>query len=166
MKSRITRKLNKQGFTLTELLMTVLIMAIAAAVVAAGMPVALRAYKNISMKAEAQVFLSTSLSELKAQLSTASNVKVSGTSITYKDRDTGLASSLALSSDGVVLQKGTYGSELLVSKEASSGCVFSWETASYSKSNQLLTLSNISVEREGTVVASLDEFVIRTADYQ
>ena len=77
MKLWLKRKLNnRKGFSLTELLAAVLILSMVSAVVAGGIPVAKDAYEKITLSANAQVMLSTSVSALRNELCKASEVKV------------------------------------------------------------------------------------------
>lgn len=68
-------KLNKsKGFSLTELLVAVLILGMVSSVVAGGIPVARDAYQKVTLSANAQVMLSTAIAALRNELCTASNV--------------------------------------------------------------------------------------------
>ena len=88
MKRKITSKLNQSGgFTLVEVLMAVLILAMAGGVVAGGMPAAVDAYVKVVDHANAQVLLSTTMTRLRDELSTATEVEVDtdGQRIKYTD---------------------------------------------------------------------------------
>ena len=69
------KKNNRKGFSLTELLAAVLILSMVSAVVAGGIPVAKDAYEKITLSANAQVLLSTAISTLRNELSTASEIR-------------------------------------------------------------------------------------------
>ncbi len=65
-------KLKKfNGFTLVETLLTTLILLMVTAVVAAGMPVAVNAYRNVIEVANSHILLSTTVNRLNEELSTA-----------------------------------------------------------------------------------------------
>ena len=66
----------RKGFSLAETLVALLIVLLAASVVAAGMPAARDAYYKVQESANAQVFLSTTLTALRKELSTATNIQV------------------------------------------------------------------------------------------
>ena len=66
----------KKGFSLTELLVAILILAMVSAVVAGGIPVAKDAYEKITLSANAQVMLSTAISALRNELCTAEDVNI------------------------------------------------------------------------------------------
>ena len=71
MRKLIIKRNNRKGFSLTELLVAVLILSMVSAVVAGGIPVARDAYEKITVTANAQVMLSTAISALRNELCTA-----------------------------------------------------------------------------------------------
>ena len=73
---KLSYKKNNKGFSLTELLVAVLILSMVSAVVAGGIPVAKDAYEKITVSANAQVMLSTTISALRNELCTASDLSV------------------------------------------------------------------------------------------
>lgn len=81
-------KLNsRSGFSLTELLVAILILSMVSAVVAGGIPVAKDAYEKVTVSANAQVMLSTAISALKNELCTATDITIPGGT---KDEATGV----------------------------------------------------------------------------
>ena len=106
----LLKKINRSdGFTLAETLAAVLIMLLASAVMAAGIPAAVNAYNKAVDAANAQVLLSTTVSALRDELSTAWDVEVSADNktVTYKSSDTGLKSKIFLNpaSDNIEIQE-------------------------------------------------------------
>lgn len=95
------RKNLRAGFTLAEMLVALLILLMVSSVVAAGIPVAVRAYTKVTRSANAEVLISTSVSALRDQLGTARDITVSEDkkSVTYFSDDTGSFSRIDLSSD-------------------------------------------------------------------
>ena len=76
---KLKRKLKSQkGFSLTEVLAAVLILSMVSSVVAGGIPVARDAYEKVTLSANAQVMLSTAITALRNELSTASEIKSDG----------------------------------------------------------------------------------------
>ncbi len=65
---------SKAGFTIVEMLMTTLILLMVTAIVAAGIPVAVNAYEKVLDAANAQLLLSTTISRMQEELSTAVEV--------------------------------------------------------------------------------------------
>ena len=68
------RKRVVQGFTLTEMLVTMLILALASTLMATGIPVAIDTYHRTVNSANAQVALSTTATVLRTELGTAAKV--------------------------------------------------------------------------------------------
>ena len=59
------------GFTLAETLLAVLILLMVSGIVAAGIPVAKKAYEKVVLAADAQLLLSTTVAELRDEIGTA-----------------------------------------------------------------------------------------------
>ena len=99
------------GFSLAETLMAILILLMASAIVGAAIPAASNVYQKTVDAANAQVVLSTTITMLRDQLSTAGDVKVSGTTVTYrsgKSGESGTACLLTLESPTIKVYKGPY----------------------------------------------------------
>ncbi len=69
------RKKNKNGFTLAETLMAMLILLMVSGIIAAGIPVAKDAYTKVVRVSNAEVLLSTTVSTLRNELGTATSVE-------------------------------------------------------------------------------------------
>ena len=98
----LRKKLSEEkGFSLAETLIAVMIVLLVSIVVAAGMPAAKDAYYKVIESANAQVFLSTTLTVLRDELTTATVTGVSddGNSIEYVNPITG-SSRITLKDDG------------------------------------------------------------------
>ena len=95
--AKIRQRLSgRGGFTLAEVLMTVIIMLLATAIVVAGVPAAINVYRQAVDAANAQTLLSTTMIRLRDEFCTATEIEVdsNGTTIHYRDSD-GLVSSLS-----------------------------------------------------------------------
>ena len=103
MKSMAIKLKRAAGFTLAETLMTVLILLMVSAVVAGGMPAAMNTYHKAVDAANAQLLLSTTVNALRDELSTAWDVEVNGTTITYQSSDTGGKSKISVENDGKIM---------------------------------------------------------------
>ena len=102
----MARKLSRSaGFTLAETLMTILILLMVAGTVAGGIPAAMNAYRNAVDAANAQMLLSTTINALRDELSTAWDVEINGTTITYQSSDTGGKSKIELKDGKIMLQE-------------------------------------------------------------
>ena len=64
------------GMTLAELLIVLIILGFVTAILAAGLPTAISAYRKISDASNAQVLLSTGMTRLREELGTATEVEV------------------------------------------------------------------------------------------
>ncbi len=105
---KILKKLkNRSGFTLFELLATMLILVMVAGVVAAGMPVASEAFVKAVDGANAQTLLSTAISALRDELNDATQVKIGATdgSVSYFNAGSGSQSKLYRGTDNIMLQQ-------------------------------------------------------------
>ena len=101
-----TRLRNRSGFSLAEVLIVVLILALVTAIAAEGIPTALRAYDRAVTAANAQALMNTAMTKLRNELGTASDVTVDGTTVSYTVAD-GSHSQLRLTdgTDGIMLQE-------------------------------------------------------------
>ena len=84
----------KGGFTLTEMLVTMLILVLASSLLATGIPVAIDTYQKTVKSANAQAALSTTAMALRRELSLASYVTVEDNKIGYVSREEGCALSI------------------------------------------------------------------------
>ena len=96
MKTALRKLNNRSGFTLAELLVTILILLMVSAVVAEGLPAAVNAYRKAVDASNAQILLSTTVNALRGELSTAWDIKVDGTTISYNSSHTGAESKIYL----------------------------------------------------------------------
>ena len=173
MREKIRKKCTERsrgnaGFTLAEVLLAVLILLMVTAVVAGGVPTAVRVYDQVVDAANAQVLLSTTTTRLREELGTARSVQCSGTTITYVNSsgsktvlDLGAEDGLA----GITIQEyaddagGGY-THLLVSKAAASkNLSISYDAPSYS--GGVVTIPLLTVRKDGQTLATLESFRIR-----
>ena len=155
-----TRLKNSSGFTLSELLITLLILLMVTVVMAAGIPSALRALYKVEDSSNAQVLLSMAVTRLRDELSTASDVKVDGeTTITYTT-ESGSRSKLTVETAGDdlginlqeyidVITEGTQYKHLLVSNAAANKNLYvTYSEAEYE--NGLVTISGLKAVKYKT----------------
>lgn len=64
------------GFTLAETLLATILLLIASALLVTGIPVAFNAYKKVTLTADANVLISTAMTELRDKLAFSENVSV------------------------------------------------------------------------------------------
>ncbi len=180
----IRKKRNRSGFTMAETLIAILILLMVSAIVAGAIPTASNVYAKTVDAANAQVLLSTVVTVLRDELSTAVSIEDPvGTTIDYVNGNDGYRRLvLKKSGDAGVAEPGIWlcvgklnpttnsidytepgdgESRLLVSKEATTkNLVVSYESVSFS--NGMVTFSKLKVERGNVTVASRDNFSIRT----
>lgn len=92
MKQKLLHKLNKrQGFSLTEMLATVLIMGFGGIIITTGAATVQRVYRKVVAHANAQTALTTTITLMKDQLAFADpqSITVSGTTISFKNLNSG-----------------------------------------------------------------------------
>lgn len=92
MKHKLLHKLNKrQGFSLTEMLATVLIMGFVGIIITTGAATVQRVYRKVVAHANAQTALTTTITLMKDQLAFADpeRITVSGTTISFKNLNSG-----------------------------------------------------------------------------
>ncbi len=82
-KAGIRQKLNKRGFSLAEMLLAMLIMLLVSLIMASGIPAVKNAYEKVVVAANADVYLSTTVTALRNELATAKDIKVNGDSISF-----------------------------------------------------------------------------------
>ncbi len=154
------------GFTLTELLITVLILALVSAVVAAGVPSAISAHKKIVEKANAQLLLTTATNALRNELDMASDIEVTESGgeveisfISSKKYNLTITSG----SEGIIVNEYTEGgvAASLVSGAAASGLIVRFAGATLDGDGGAITINGLEVTNsEGKILASLAEYTI------
>ena len=84
---------NQEGFSLAETLLALLILLMVSMIVANGIPVAKTAYDKVVLASNAEVLMSDTISSLRDELGTASDIKISSDyDITYYNSNTGTTS--------------------------------------------------------------------------
>ena len=170
-------RLNSKGFSLTEMLLAVLILLMVTSVAAGGIPAAMRAYQNIVEAANAQVLLSTTMTRLRYELGKAKYLKSdSQTQITFRNME-GSMSLLRLQEAGDSDGPGIYivryqydnGTEsagepqLLVSKQAANGTLHvTYTSVVPSTDKATVQFSGLSVKNEQGKTLASESLTIRT----
>ena len=75
------------GFTLTEMLVTILIMVLASTLLATGVPVAIDTYQKTVNSANAQVALSTTLTVLRSEFGTSTQIMTIDGKVYYRTEE-------------------------------------------------------------------------------
>lgn len=154
-------KNNKSGFSIAEALIAVLILLMVSSVVAAGMPVAAKAYTQVVDSANAQLLLSTTVTALRDELGEANDITVdtANKTVSYTS-STGGDSVIGFTDNGVTITSGNIysldtsgGSETkvynrnLVSEKAAASLVFKINSITYN--SNIVKISGIVVSRIG-----------------
>ena len=156
---------SKKGFTLAETLVAILILLMVTAIVAAGIPVAANAYEKVVLAGNAQTLLSTTMTRLRDELGTATNISVTTDgSITYINylSDTGRNNRIEFNSantEGIWLTEYTDAAHpyrhLLVTEQAATESLYaSYGTVTYDKTKGILTVNELQVKtkKDGNVI--------------
>ena len=161
---------NNKGFTLAELLITVLILLMVSSVVAGGIPVAANALGKMVDAAHAETLLATTYTALRDELSTAVpgrpiTVGDDGKSISYTDSD-GVESKIEVKNDGIYITK--YGSERLLISEIAATKNLSATFESVQCNDGIITITGLKVKNKKieNYVNRLDSTVIRIVGYE
>ena len=167
---------DKKGFTLAETLVAILILLMVTAIVAAGIPVAANAYEKIVLAGNAQTLLSTTMTRLRDELGTATNITVAssndGSAINYTG-DTGRNSRIYFNSndtDGIHLTEyadAAQGVEpydhLLVTEQAATESLYAtYGSVTYDSSKGILIVNNLQVKakKDGRVITETEKVEI------
>lgn len=137
------------GFSLAETLICILILLMVSAIVGAAVPAASNVYQKTVDAANAQVVLSTTITMLRDQLSTAGDVKVSGTTVTYRSGragESGTACMLMLNSQTITVYKGPYSA---LHSETASDYAFNGDVTSYNLVSQEAVTGNLVITYTG-----------------
>lgn len=162
-------KLNRsRGFTLGEMLITILILLLATAVSAQAIASARQTYSSVVNKSNAELLLSTSMTVMRDELSSARDIQVDGTNVSYKSNRTGNYARIHLESGSVMITEYSYDSStsversLITEQTATKELSLSYGPLRYDKTSGLLTIPDIKVTSGSAVLAEMDEYLIRT----
>lgn len=178
---------SNSGMTLAETLLAVLILLMVSSIVATGIPVAQNAYEKVILSSNAEMLLSTSLTALRGELSTAKHIRLNSssraTSIEFVRAEDSLKYTLknytteeSNTPEGIYLfynatdDDATTYSRRLVSKASSTAAshgdlyvTFDYVNISTSGNSKYLTFHNIQVKHHGSdkSLTSVDDFSVR-----
>lgn len=165
---QIKRLRSNLGFTLAELMIAMLILSMVTAVAAGGIPVAINAYTRVVDTANAQVLLSTTMTKLREELGTASEIKsVNDHEIVYESEN-GSESRIYRTDSGIMIREyadvvsdlsdKTY-EHLLVSKSAANKNLYvTFGSIVWTESTGIIEIRNVKVlsSSGGEPLAELD----------
>ena len=167
---------SRRGFTLAETLMAVIILLLVSAVIAAGIPVAARAYENAVTAANAQVLISTAMTCLRDELNMARNINCSASTLRYVSEN-GSQSVLSVDPDeGIKLQEYTdiyvpsgpetadkYTRTLVSDSAANKNLLVKYDSAVYDQANGVVRFTNLAVYKKsgGDPVVAIGDYSVK-----
>ena len=174
---KIFNKTGKAGFTLAETLLAMMLLLIVAALLAQGVPLAFNAYKKVDQAANANMLLSTTMTELRDKLAFSDDIVISENVITFTS-STGREYSLGYNADkeGLYLEDRTSSeynpgevndSRLLVSDAAAAKELYAYFTkVEKNAAGTVLTFENLGVysktdPEQAYPYIKVDEFDVR-----
>jgi len=164
---------SKEGFSIGELLVATLILLMVSSVVAGGIPVARDAYNKVTIGANSQVLLSTTISALRNELGTATEkIEPNGSTITYINGRTGLKTELYTSgTQGIKIKEYNRAGDVvsdrtLVPEAAATEDLYATFGSDSTFAKGVLTIKNLEVKRSSDAAtdagrAELSELKIR-----
>ena len=177
MKIVLNKFKKKNGFTLAETLITVLILLMVSGIVAGGVPAAANAYIKAVDAANAHVLLSTTVNALRDEFSTAWDVSQNDSgAIMYYSSDTGSQSRITVENGVIMLQEYVKDELLADAKTVAARPIVSEATTihgklsvicsgiTYEKTKSLVTVTGLQVNKKssdssgtGTVIVKMPE---------
>lgn len=155
-------KQNNKGFTLSETLASLLILALVIVIIGGGVIVVKDAYQRITLKANAQVLMSTAISKVQDELKFAESIDDTASPVTFTSGNNNYKLSFE-NGDGTKENLGimeVYGEgttaqpvQMLSTKTMTNGLVPSIEY-SYDSTRKLFTATVTVKDKDGTVKAS------------
>ena len=173
---------DKRGFSLGEMLATVMILVLAAGMLAAGVPLAANAYRSVVETANAQVLLSTTMTALRTELGSAQTVETQAAEetgkITYYSIDT-MKTQIANANGSeagiwftpyITIKESDQPDyshrRLLISAAAADGLYATYDSITYNKDTKLFTIVNLRVMKPGSdkPLAETGTFTVRAVN--
>ena len=165
---------DRRGFTLAETLLALLILLLATAVTATGLPVAIRAYHDVVDAANAEVLLSTTMTALRDELGSAEGFALNADdsldwykSAGLQGRSVDLKSYDGSGDDGymgIKIENAGLSRELVSNAAATRRLHAEFSKITYDKINQVFVVSGLQVKKNsnGSVMSEApSEYLIR-----
>ena len=155
-----TVKRSKQGFTLAETLLAMLILLMVSGLMASGIPTAINIYHKIVDASNAQALISTTMTELRDKLAMAHDFENSSDTVLTYIGDNGRKHKLSFeSNNGVYIEDitgdGKSDSRLLVSDPAASKNLYvSFDSIEYE--NGVVTIEDLKVNKKDSTTVYID----------
>lgn len=177
------KKRKNSGFSLAEVLVAILIMAMVTTVVAGSIPSAINAYRKVTKAANAQLLMSTTVNTLRGWLDQAEIEEIKNevgsdettqNNTTIKFHSAGIGECrISVEEDGIYIEEymdspkvnnTTFGKRLLVAKSSGGGDLFPvYSGATYNSGTGVLSVTGICVmDKEGNTVLGPTSFSTKT----
>lgn len=152
-------KLNKKGFTISETMVSIMILSLVVAIIGGGIIVVKNSYERITLKANAQVLISTTISKVNQEFRFAEDIETNGNSVytetPYFVGTDGYRMSFVNKSDKGIMVHYSYGDEsqessLLTDKTMTDGLIPSI-VYRYSKDDNLFSYTVIVKQNDKTI---------------
>ncbi len=169
---------SRRGFTLAEMLLTTLILAVITVIMTNGVSSVTNAYNKMIRGSNAQILLSTTVASLRNELGTAQDITVTGNTIEYRSARTGATSAISCDEgeEPIMLDEYTdeeydefkeanpdmtFKRQLVFSDTATDDMFSVYSSVTYSKTTNVVTFTDIEVRRGEDTLASLDSLQIK-----
>ena len=156
------------AFTLAETLLAVMLLLIVSALMAQGVPLALNVYKKVTLAANANTLVSTTMTELRDKLAFSEYIEIVGNTISFTGNN-GRSYSLAYTEDeeGIYLKDttndGYSDSRLLVSDPAAAKELYAY-SETVELDGDVLKFSGLGVYRKNDLERKNPFILITTYD--
>lgn len=146
---------SQDGFTLTELLATVVVVTLATTMVAAGIPSAIESYGKMVDSSNAQSLLSTTTTILRDELAMSTEVEMVDDAISYANDETGRMNTISIKASGEGID---HPGEIMISFDGAEATPLAPLGASSGKDTGELyvTCTGIELDESNTVVTFSD----------
>lgn len=152
---------NKKGFSLSELLVTVVLLSLLSALLATGTGMAIKSYPIVTDESNAQVLASTCASMLRNELSNAREVSLSESGVlSYKKGDSNTISTLKVSDGQIMLSELGEEKPLVSDVTATNDLYPCYESIEYADSQFKVHHLEVKKKGEDKVLSSIDLLVI------
>ena len=144
---------SKKGFTLVEMLCTVIVLLLITSLMAVGVQLAVRSLRTLVMDSESQVLCSTIRASVSDELRYSGTTTVNGGNISFFSQNYGEGVEYSTNEDGQILLGGN---KILSSKSYTYDMRASVTLKSYDSTSKIFSVSVKVTDSDGNLLASSD----------
>ncbi len=144
---------SKKGFTLVEMLCTVIVLLLITLLMAVGVQLAVRSLRTLVMDSESQVLCSTIRASVSDELRYSGTTTVNGGNISFFSQNYGEGVEYSTNEDGQILLGGN---KILSSKSYTYDMKASVTLKSYDSTSKIFSVSVKVTDSDGNLLASSD----------